>query len=193
MFELHIPHAKIVEVQAALRTTKTTRWSAVSVPAPSKKLAMAHTEATSKDAVDEGELMPLFGAFCCSTNLLLKEGHGCLGPNPGCSGKAEMTCIKTQCCCQVDGAEPFGCCKNNDENVLVQIGLCCVAIALKRPSTCVKQQSQCCCCVNQMALPPDEEVKAVCALLGVQCYPKFGLCKKNKDLMGGPTSEEMER
>ena len=94
---------------------------------------------------------------------------------------------------QLEG-EPYTCCTNNDENTLVQVGLGCIAIALKRPSTCIKMQEQCCCLVYSAALPPDEETKPVCAFAGLVVYPKCGCLLKNKDLAGGaPTVEEMAR
>ena len=90
---------------------------------------------------------------------------------------------------QIEG-EPYTCCTNNDENTLFQLGLCCIAIALKRPSVCCKTQGQCCCLVESAALPPDGETKPVCAFAGLVCYPKVGCLMKNKDLGGGPPTVE---
>ena len=58
--------------------------------------------ATNKDAVDESLLVPLIATYCCALSWYPAEKGGtCLGRNPGCSGKSEVTCIKAQCCCQV--------------------------------------------------------------------------------------------
>lgn len=80
--------------------------------------------------------------------------------------------------------------------MLCQIGLCCLAVGIKRPTTWVKVQNHCCCLVASAALPPDDEIGLVAALCGIQCYPGCGVCKKLGDLQkagGPPHTQEIER
>ena len=54
---------------------------------------------------------------------------------------------------------PLTCCESFvDKEVCCQVGLCCCAIGVKCPSTCIKHQGQCCCIVENIALPCDSEI-----------------------------------
>ena len=54
---------------------------------------------------------------------------------------------------------PLTCCESFvDKEVCCQIGLCCCAIGVKCPTTCIKHQGQCCCIVENVAIPCDSEI-----------------------------------
>jgi len=149
-------------------------------------------EKKSKDNIEEGEMIVCHGLLCCNTSLYF---HNCVG----CSGMGEFLCIKQQCCCKLEGVEPYSCAcgeAKEDPNLFCQLSLCCIALGCKRPTVCCKAQEHCCCVVTNCTLPADDEMPMTCAFCGIQCYPACGCCKKLKDLKeqrGAPSSLEMDR
>ena len=160
---------------------------------------------TDHDNVDEDATVLLFGCGCC--NAALSE-CGC-----NCSGENECVCLQAQYCCNMEGhgyrcvfprslVLACGCIEaccppqaEQDSNTICQLGLHCIALGLKCPTTVCKAQSQVCCVVVSGALPPDAEIVPTAAVLGVQCYPAYGCCKTIGALRrgGAPPSQQMQR
>ena len=130
----------------------------------------------SAGAVDEQELILLFGCCCCGTYLYCDD---CLG----CSGKETYCCLETAFCCKVGtSCLACGCCHREDKILAIGCGFC--EIACIRPTTCCKDQSQMCCLANQSAFPCDDDQPVVCAAYGLACIPGCGCCQTLGALMG---------
>ena len=117
--------------------------------------------------------MVIKGCCCCNT-AFYPTIPDCLG----CSSKAELLCLVSQCCLKL-GTPGFGC-KAFGEDACVQCGCCCCALGCKIPSVLCKSQKQICCIVTNAAFPTDEEIPATVACFCLQCYPKFGCCQRLK-------------
>lgn len=118
------------------------------------------------DALDESKLILCAGCICCNTSLYPQFPACC-----GCSGKLEILCCLFEYCLK-PATKPLKC-------------FICNLEFKKKPSVLLKTQTQCLFCVESCALPPDKEVPATLAYLGVACYPKFGICKTQGELTGG--------
>jgi len=170
-------------------------------------MSRAHT-----DNVDESELIVLNGCWCGNTQFECNN-------KGGCTGEQEIACVQMQCCLNFEDSYykvcsmppcchtigqciGCGCSLLCDEkggthkaDSCCQLGLLCCALGLKVKNIgCCMSQLQCCCCVQSVAIPPNKEVPSTLALLGLQCYPKCGCCRKLKSLSGAPpTAQEMLR
>ena len=148
-----------------------------------------HQSMPARDAVDENELIIIDACCCCNDTLYCQSD--CIG----CSGESEFLCYKEKCCCK-PGVDIYTCCPaKDDDKMLCQLGLICVACGFKVPSTCCKFQQHLCCLVSNGAFPTDPEVPCMCASLGLTCYPKCGCCMKVGDVKksGAPAIAEMQR
>ena len=144
---------------------------------------------SAKDNVNENESIVVNACCCCNDALYCQSD--CIG----CGGETECLCYKEKCCCK-PGVDCYTCCPaKDDDSMLCQLGLICVACGLKVPSTCCKCQQQLCCLLSNGACPTDKEVPCMVAAYGLTCYPKCACCAKLGDLKssGAPAIAEMQR
>lgn len=64
------------------------------------------------------------------------------------------------------------------DGFILKVGLPCCSIGLKVPTICMKAKSQCFCLTSNVAIPPDEDTPLMLAIMGVMCFPVFGVCMK---------------
>jgi len=125
-------------------------------------------DAPSLDAIDA----PALAAIAAR----LTAARRCIGAS--CKGEC-LCCVKR--CCFKFGVPPLTCCESFvDKEVCCQLGLCCCALGVKCPTTCIKHQGQCCCLVSNIALPCDSEIPISCAICFLACHPTLGVCVRLK-------------
>ena len=115
----------------------------------------------------------------------------------GISSETTCCCLEQLCCVKL-GTAPILC--GRSEKECCRIGLGCCGVGLVRPTTCFKAEGQICCIVQSCAFPPDEEIPATCAFLGLALCPYCGCCVRlnklkehqKKSDSGGPPSPELQ-
>eukprot|EP00630_Chrysocystis_fragilis_P003756 CAMPEP_0197387012 /NCGR_PEP_ID=MMETSP1165-20131217/270_1 /TAXON_ID=284809 /ORGANISM="Chrysocystis fragilis, Strain CCMP3189" /LENGTH=154 /DNA_ID=CAMNT_0042912309 /DNA_START=18 /DNA_END=482 /DNA_ORIENTATION=- len=134
------------------------------------------------EPIDEKDVVVCFGLCCCNAGIATSK---CLGV----ATEATCLCFEHNCCLK-PGADCMWCSAGGGGGKICQLGLGICSIGLVTPSTCCKSQAQCCCLVESAALPPDSEIRAVIAILGLSLYPKCGCCIRLNDV-GAPPSPEL--
>jgi len=124
-----------------------------------------YSEAMGRDNVDESKLILCNGCICCN-NALYTEFPACLG----CSGEYKIICLECDWCVKL--------------NTPTKRCICCnIDITKNYFNPIIKGQDQYFCCVDSCALPPGGEVPMTLGLYGIFCYPSFGLCKTQGQLV----------
>ncbi|GAX22523.1 hypothetical protein FisN_14Hh145 [Fistulifera solaris] len=116
------------------------------------------------DAVDEEKVI-LCCALCC-VNLSVYPTCDCWG----CSGKAGICCCNAELCCKPGAPLLFP--------------FCCVGCTSECDGcSIINGQLHACCAVMSCAFPCNEEVPVAVSLVGLNLYPKCGLCLTQKEAM----------
>lgn len=103
------------------------------------------------------------GCICCNTSLYT-DIPACIG----CSSELKFLCLECNACCKM-GAPLMLC-------------LCC-ELKCGAMDVLWKSQAQACCLVESCACPPGGEVPMMFGKCFIVCYPKFGVCKPQGELM----------
>jgi hypothetical protein len=117
------------------------------------------------------QTIKVVGATCCAIGGIFWECPAAFG----CGFNSELTCLAVDCCCKCCGGPSMYNC-TAPEGRMCQLGCCCLALSLKKPTSCCKGSSQCCCLLNVGAIPCDADVPFAIACLGLTCYPVTGCC-----------------
>ncbi|CAD7968635.1 unnamed protein product [Amoebophrya sp. A120] len=116
-------------------------------------------------AADPNDLIPCFGCLFCIESLYCTF-PACIG----CSGNSEVLfCQQTVACCK-----PLDC-KDAEKR-------CCACdncnMYLMQPRTLVQCNQQCFCIDVRAALPCTKDVPMIVNMMGINCFPTTGCCKK---------------
>merc|ERR1740130_268175 len=150
-------------------------------------------------AVNNDELIVI--QACCCQNISIKTDD-CIG----CSAKAQFCCFTSAACCmsktpkmgcvcceqRLHKASNLNCCTwmmgtDREENNKIAYVTACeilqVSCLKTWCATCHKAQVQLCCLVVNQADGCDDEVPILCVYLGLACFPSFGCCMTQGELV----------
>jgi len=136
-------------------------------------------------AVNNDDLTVCNACFCCNA-LLYFDVPDCIG----CSGKGQCLCCRDACCCKM-GQEtfPIGLMMEGNDGAeagdIFGLSLPCCQCAITKafldPLSICKGSSQMCCIVENVALPPSDDIPLMCGICTVVLFPSFGVFKKQSE------------